>query len=119
MIESWWKSAGELPPLKGMMPLESSFVAEVYGVPSLAVTVYLTNTHELAYVENFIGNPAVVGDDRKHAAMILSDHIAKFAKGRGFKRLMCMTEKKALVGRYKELGFKPTLSGVTTLIRSL
>jgi hypothetical protein len=119
VVKSWWKASGEMAPLPDMMPEESSFVAEVDHVPALAVAIYLTNTKELAYVENFVGNPAMSGKKRREAALILSDHIAKFAKGRGFKRLMCMTEKKPLVGRYKELGYKPTLGGVTTLVREL
>jgi hypothetical protein len=56
-VESWWKSAGEVAPKASMMPLESSFIAEIKGYAALAVALYLTNTPEAAYVENFIGNP--------------------------------------------------------------
>jgi hypothetical protein len=117
MVESWWKRSGEVAPLPSMMPLESSFIAEVDYKPALAVAVYLTNTPELAYVENFIGNPEMKTQERKVAAFLLAKHISDFAKSRGFKRLLCMTEKPALVSRYLELGFMPTLSGVTTLVR--
>jgi hypothetical protein len=118
-IEGWWIASGETPPLPTMMPLESSFVAEIDGKPALAVTVYLTNTPEVAYTENFIGNPKLRGSERTSAAVILSNHIAEFAKAKGFKRLLCMTEKWALRARYQQLGYEPTLSGVTTFVRSL
>lgn len=117
-ILAWWKASGETPPLPTMMPLESSFVAEVDGRPALAVALYLTNTPELAYVENFIGNPQAKGVARREAAYALSHHIANFAKGRGFRRLMCLTEKPALKTRYMELGFHPTLGGVTAFVRN-
>lgn len=119
MIESWWKASGEIAPLPAMMPPESSFVAELDGVPALAVSVYLTNTPEVAYTENFIGNPEVRGDGRRLAALALSDHIAKFAKDMGYRRLLCMTEKPKLMSRYIELGYEPTMSGLTTLVRRL
>ncbi|MES2355615.1 MAG: hypothetical protein V4568_14695 [Pseudomonadota bacterium] len=117
MVDEWWGSTGEVHPLPSMMPTDSSFIAEVGGVPALAVTVYLTNSTEVAYVENFIGNPSLSGESRRAAASVLADYISVFAKSLGHKRLVCMTEKESLVKRYKELGFIPTLSGVTALMR--
>lgn len=117
MVEAWWKASGEVPPLPTMMPLESSFVAEVSSRPALAVALYLTNTLEIAYVENFVGNPELKGEARKRAATQLVEHFMSFAKQRGYRRLMCMTEKPALMTRYQELGFHPTLGGVTAFVR--
>jgi hypothetical protein len=118
VIDSWWKSSGEVGPLQSMMPPDSSFIAEIDCVPALAVCLYLTNTKEICYVENFIGNPDLKGNFRKLATAILLDHITLFANRLGYKRLICMTEKPVLVERYKEIGFIPTLSGVTTFVRS-
>lgn len=117
MIDSWWAASGTMGPLPGMMPGESSFIAEIDGTPALAVTVYLTNTPEVAYAENFIANPEVSGG--LLAGRAFSDYVAAFAKSRGYKRLLCMTEKRTLVRRYQQLGYYPTLSGVTTLVRNL
>lgn len=119
LVSDWWAQSGEIGPLPTMMPIDSSFVAEVHGKPALAVAVYLTNSPEIAYCENFIGNPEFRGSERRLAAQHLSEHVANFVRGRGYKRLICMTEKPVLMGRYKELGFSPTLSGVTTLVRVL
>ena len=118
-VLSWWKASGEMPPFENMMPLASSFVAEIDGKPALAVAIYLTNTKAAAYVENFIGNPDMKGSDRRQAARELSDHLAKFAKERGYQCLFCMSEKDVLHKRYFELGFHPTLSGVTTFVRPI
>lgn len=119
MIDGWWKESGEIGPIPSMYPEESSFVAEIDGVPCLAVALYLTNTPALCYAENFIGKPGSQGSARKHAAMLLSDHIAKVAKALGYERIMAMSDKEVLANRYFELGFDPTLSGVTTLVRRL
>lgn len=118
MIEDWWKASGEIAPLPSMMPLESSFVAEINNEPALAVAVYLTNTPALAYVENFIGNPKTKGEERKQASHVLAAHLCSFAKARGYQRLLCMTEKPILMAHYHKLGFTPTLGGVTTFVRN-
>lgn len=117
MVEKWWGLSGELAPEPEMMPTESSFIAEVDGCPALAVALYLTNTPSLAYAENFIGNPEVKGPKRSQAAHVLSDHIAAFAYSKGYRRILCMTEKPVLKSRYMELGFTPTLDGITTFVR--
>lgn len=119
MVLGWWNDAKEYPPTKDMMPLESSFIAEEDGTPMLAATVYLTNTKELAWAENFIGNPNLKGEKRREASEILAEFVFTFTKELGYKKIMCLTEKPVLVTRYKELGFLPTLSGLTALIRSL
>lgn len=100
MVQSWWHESGEIAPFETMMPLDSSFIAEIDSIPSLAVCLYLTNTHDVAYVENFVGNPASAGPARREATVILLDHISKFANELGYKRLVCMTEKPVLKNHY-------------------
>jgi hypothetical protein len=116
MIKGWWESSGEPVPSRDLLPVNSTFIAELSGAPALAVCLYLTNTPELAFVENFIGNPRLKGA-RRQAVKPLLDYITGFAKAMGYRRLFCMTDKESLVKHYMELGFVPTLSGVTTLVR--
>lgn len=118
MIKTWWDRAGEVGPLPGMMPLDSSFIASIDGIPALAVCLYLTNTREISYVENFIGNPVMKSLKRREATIVLLDHITRFARDLGYKRMICMSEKPVLAQHYKSIGFTPTLSGVTTFVRS-
>lgn len=117
-ILGWWRDSGEVPPLPQMMPEESSFVAEVDGQLALAVTVYLTNTHEVAYVENFIWSQSLRGRTRRAGARTLCEHISRYARERGYLRLVCMSEKASLQHWYQDLGFTPTVRGVTTFVRS-
>lgn len=117
MVLSWWEMQKEFAPLETMMPIDSSFVAELDGNPALAVCLYLTNTPEVCYVENFVGNPEFKGPVRKEATKILLDHISSFAHFLGFKRMMCMTEKTILKTHYESIGFTRTLDGVATFIK--
>lgn len=119
MIEAWWHEQNEVAPLPSMMPIDSSFIAEIDGKPALAITIYLTNCKEVAYLENFVGNPAMKGSDRRVASHILLDHVQKFAKARGFRNLLCMAHKPQLERRYVELGYRQTLGGVSTFLRNL
>jgi hypothetical protein len=118
-IHQWWLAAREPAPLPGMMPPDSTFVVELNDAPIVAVTIYLTNTPEVAYVENLISSPQLDADTRALAVECLNAYIGKFARARGYKRLMCMSEKAALMKRYKELGYTKTLEGVATFIREL
>ena len=119
MIHEWWEKSGETGPFEVMMPLDTSFIAEVAGEGACAVTLYLTNSPAVVLVDNFIGNPEMDRRERRAAAVRLSNFIAGYAKKRGYLALMCMTDKHVLEKRYSELGFKPTLKGVTTMVRSL
>ncbi len=119
IIMKWWAAANEPAPPSDTMPLESSFVAEVDGKPVLSVSVLLTNSPSLAYTENFIGAPDSKGASRREAALMLSDHIAAFAKARGCKYLACIAYRPKLWGRYEELGYVKTLEGVSTFVRQL
>jgi len=117
MIKSWWDHAKEFAPIEEMMPLDSSFIAEINGRPALAVCLYLTNIPTAAYVENFIGNHEFRGQLRNDATIILLDHLGKFAKSLGYKILVCMTEKPILKAYYEKIGFTKTLDGVATFAK--
>lgn len=117
MVKGWWDVQKEYAPLETMMPTNSSFIAEIDGNPALAVCLYLTNTPEVCYVENFVGNPELKGLVRKEATKILLNHITKFAFDRGYKRLLCMSEKPVLKAHYESIGFTRTLDGVATFIK--
>ena len=116
-VKSWWDIQKEFAPIETMMPLNSSFIAEIDGFPALAVCLYLTNTPEVCYVENFVGNPEFKGHVRNKATEILLDHLSTFAGSLGFKRLLCMSEKEVLKNYYSKIGFTKTLDGVATFTK--
>jgi hypothetical protein len=118
MIDSWWKSANELGPIPGMLPEETTFVLEFEGEPALCITLYTTNSKEVAYLENFIGSPKLKGV-RKALAPQIIDHASRFAKSRGIRRLVCLAPNEKLEGRYTELGFTKTVKGLTALTKEL
>lgn len=119
LVKQWWALSKEVAPLETMMPTESSFVAEIDGNPALAVTVYLTNTPEVTYVENFIGNPEYRGETRKKLTEMLLACLGDFVSRLGYRRLLCMSEKPELKNYYKEIGFTKTLDGVATFTKEV
>lgn len=119
MVKSWWDAAGEVAPLPDMMPEESSFIAEIDGRPALAISLYLTNTPEICYVENFIGNPDLKGLSRNSASHLLINHIEKFASSLGYKRLICLAHKEQLKNHYQKLGGVKTLDNLASFAKEI
>jgi hypothetical protein len=115
MIRQWWESQGELAPTPSMLPLDSTWIVELYGIPALCVSLILTNT-SFCYVENFVGNPEVKGKMRFEASHWLNQYIAKVARARGYSSMLCMAHKDPLRKRYRELGYRETLNGVSTFV---
>lgn len=119
LVASWHKMQGEPAPERDMMPLDSSFVVELDGVPVAAIAVYLPNTPSFAMLDNLVGNPEITGLSRRDAVNALINHCKQFAQWNGYKRIFCLAYRDKLVTRYKEFGFRPTLQGVTTLIQEV
>ena len=120
MILGWWNDCQEVAPLPEMLPEESTFILDVNDQPTICVTVYLTNSKTFCMVDNLICNPAFRDSKlRRKAVEVMNGYVDCFAKEKGFERILCMTEKNALKRRYMELGFRPTLDGVTTLIKGV
>lgn len=111
-IHSWWKAQNEVAPNPGMMPADSSFILEVDGRPTIAVCLYLTNTKEICYVENFVGNPNCELSSRREGTRLLLAHLKEFATQHGYLRLLCLAHAPKLKSYYQEIGFTPTLDNV-------
>lgn len=119
MITKWWEMSGELGPLEGMLTKDSTFICYVGDTPGLCVTLYLTNSPDVCYVENFVGNPEVRGALRRDASLYLSNYIAAFAQSKGYRFLLCLAHKEPLKQRYEELGFTRTLDNLSSFLRIL
>lgn len=119
MIRRWWIDQGEVAPTEGMLPESSSFILEdEYGIPLLCVSLFLTNC-ELAWVENFVGNPQLRGELRQAGTILLLDHIAQFAAKLGYVRLVCQASNDKLRAYYSKIGFTETLSGLTSFAKEI
>lgn len=119
-IRSWWTDLNEVPPLQDMLPEESSYIFEVDGQPSICVTLYLTNSKAFCMIDNLICSPLFKEKgQRREAIELFKNYIDGVVKEKGFARILCMTEKPALKKRYMELGYRPTLDGVTTFIKEI
>lgn len=118
-ILMWWIKSGELPPSLNMLPLDSTFILEYEGTPILSMCVYFTNTKEIAYSENLIGNPNFKGPKRRELVPVLFKYVENFAKDKGYKRFICFSYKDKLKKRYKNLGYKPTVNNLTSFVKEL
>jgi hypothetical protein len=115
-ICSWWRAAGEPPPLPGMMVEDGTFILERNHKPILSLTVMITQSN-IAYFEGYIAAPGV--SRLPSDGLSLWNHCFDYAKRCECKHVILYAGKEALVRRYQELGAVPALSGLTALVRNL
>lgn len=113
MIQGWWIDQDELPPTKGMLPVESTWICSWDQKEILCVSLLKTNI-EVAYLENFVGNPRFGNRNseiRRAGTKLLSEHADSFARSLGYKRIACSSLAK--YGRtgdyYESLGYMKTV----------
>lgn len=117
-IASWW-NANNKAIAEDFMSEETSFILEMDSKPLLSLTVYLTNCPGICYLENFIGNPEFKGKERKEASKQLVNFAYEFAKAAGYKHIMGFSTANKLDEYYQELGMKPLVKNITSMVRSL
>lgn len=117
-IISWWKEYGEMAPEEGMMPLDSTFVLDFNGSPLVSITVFLTNSI-CAWVDNFIAHPGINFSERSRLTDLAWESVQQYVKDRGYKRMLCFSDKQSKVRLYERYGFQPTLSGVVTMTKEV
>lgn len=118
MISDWWKAANEPCPPMEAMPFESTFVISTDGIAAASISVLLTNTKELCYLENFVSNPELKGK-RKELTQKIIDHANEYAKTLGYKRTLIFSYKDKIKNRYEELGMRRTVSNISAFVKEL
>lgn len=118
MLKKWWEHAGSTTA-KEFIPIDSTWVAYIDNRPAVAISVYTTNIRAFAYLENFVGNPALAGSERREASKALIQWAEQWAYSRGYARLVCISYVPRLKEYYAELGYTPTLEHVTTFCKEL
>jgi hypothetical protein len=117
-IVSWWEDYKECPPLEGMMLSDGSFILELNKVPAMSLTVLLTQSKEISYIEGFIKNPLFKDINLESYGKILWNHCFEYAKSRGYKRAICFSMEEKLFNKYERFGMtktKPCISFVRVL----
>lgn len=118
MIKTWWNEAQEMPPTLEMLPEDTTFILEVNNEPQVCITVYLTNTNYVAYLENFVKNPNLKENSKQHTEALVK-YAEEFCKDKGFKVLVCLSYKKKLETRYQDLGYINTLNNISSFVKEV
>lgn len=118
-ICSWWDGYGESRPVEGMMIENGTFILELNEIPTLCLTVLLTQSKEMAYLFAFIKNPTFNGQNLEEYGRVLWDYCAKFAKDLGYKRVICFAGTNKLKDKYEKFGMKQTMTGLSSLVKEL
>lgn len=118
-ICSWWKEHNEFAPLPGMMTVDGTFVVEHYGLPVMTLSVLMTQSKEISYLEGYCARPGLPKDVSHELGEMLWEHAYNYLKSVGYKRVIAFTDKEALLNRYEDLGMRRNMSGLYSLGRVL
>lgn len=118
-IHSWWTAAKECPPVLGMMIPNGSFILELDSVPALSLTVFLTQSKEMAYIEGFIKNPLFKGVSLEEQGSALWQECFNYAKNRGYNRVLCLCQEPSLFSKYERFGMRKTANNLSSFVREL
>lgn len=117
MICSWWNAAGEPAPSSGMMGY-GTFVLELDYCPALSLTVFLTQSKQVAYIEGFIKNPEFK-QSLETEGQTLWNHCFEWAKARGAKNVFCYCKQPKLEKKYERFGMTKVDSDLSAFVREL
>lgn len=106
------------PPDISQVP-ETSFVCVENDTILAFLSVILTNVKSHCYVENLFGNPYADSGKVKMAVETLNVYVGKFAKALQYRGILILAPTEILMRRYRRLGFKQTLGGVSTMFREV
>lgn len=116
ILKSWWTKVNQPFMTEEMMTSDSTFILEFDNKPVASITLYLTNCKEVAYVENLIRDPEFHNRDAING---LIGHMEKFAKEKGCKRLVVLSNKDKLNKKYESIGYFTTCYNMSCLVKEL
>lgn len=114
-ISSWWDQVREVGPLPGMMVPDGTFVVEIDDEPVMTLTVFKTQSKEVSFLEGFCRKPDLDRLTSKQVGALLWEHCFQYLRDDGFKRVICLSHKPALTGRYQNFGMQVNLNGLSAL----
>lgn len=116
-ICSWWTTHGEPGPVLGMMIEDGTFVAELCDEPALSLTVFLTQSKELAYLEGYVKNPKFKNLEAEGKQLF--EHCYDFAKSKGYKRVVMFSQVPKLNEKCIRYGMLKAASHLSSTVKEL
>lgn len=105
---------------EGMLVENGTFILELDNVPALTLTVFLTQSKQIAYLEGFNKNPLFKERNLETEGQKLWDHCFNFAREQGYARLLCCAEARVdkLKAKYQRFGMTKTID-LTGFVKEL
>ena len=114
-----WALAGHGLPFKLDIIPETTYIIEHQNQPIATLCLFLMNCKGGAMVENLLSDLSVDKGIRKEAVNLLFNHVEKVAKEKGYNTLVLFSNVDKLKERYTDLGYKETMSNVSTFAKEL
>lgn len=117
MIVGWWKHHGVDQFCLDDLKQSKTYLLKIAGLAALCATVISTSAR-IAWVEAYVGNPAIPNGQRAKYTPRLLSYIEAAAVQSGAKKIMCFGPNEKLTAYYTGLGFRKTAS-VDILIKEI
>lgn len=98
---------------------DGTFVLESDGKSLMTLTVFLTQSPEIAYFSGYCAKPGTARSISRAYGHILWEHCFTYLKSKGYKRAISFTAEEGLIRRYKELGMQEYAKGLVSLGRTV
>lgn len=118
MVAGWWLDACQPMPTPGMLVEDGTFILELDSVPALCLSVFLTQSKDIAWTAGYIKNPKFKQSLEKEGAHLWT-HCFNYAKEKGYNRVMCYSLVNKLTEKYKRFGMTQTCSNLSSFMRML
>lgn len=116
---SWYRDRKQFEPCAGMFTEDSTFILEENGKPLVCLSVYLTNSKDVALLEHLVSAPDFKGAMRNECIKIITDYVEKFTKELGYKRLITLIDRESLKNKYTSFGYVEMNNNVSMFMKEL
>lgn len=96
---------------EGMLVENGTFVLEIENVAALTLSVFLTQSKQVAYLMGFYKNPIFKSISLEPFGQQLWNHCFEHAQSKGYKRILCFAETNVpkLQEKYMRFGMTKTI----------
>jgi hypothetical protein len=119
-ILGWYSDRNQHGPLPDMFLEDSTFVLEYDNKPVMCISIYLTNSKEIALLEHLARDPEF--NDRSttgEAINMITNYVENFTKNMGYKRIFTLINRQSLKNKYSDFGYLETNNGISIFMKEL
>lgn len=119
LILKWYRDHKQFEPFANMLLTDSTFILEHDNKPVMCISVYLTNSKEIALLEHLVRDPEFNGSIKDEAIKMITNYAENFTKNMGYSRLVTLINRKSLKDKYLNYGYIENGKDLSIFVKDL